>query len=168
MTVELLWRVWAAALAVSALLIFAIDGSDSAFPDRAGRQPAVLPEIPFLPGVQELSADMAELEKMRIWGKQAKVGGAEAANTASGMSMAAPGAAESPSGALTGVYMVGAKRHVILFSSARYEVKNLAIGDVLPNGERVVAIERDRVRLQAGADGPPYWVHINRTAETLQ
>jgi hypothetical protein len=138
MTVAGLWRLWALTMAAVVLAWWTFgqprsDGGGSALVRPATRMPA-LPAIPVPPDPE---AALAKLAQSSLWGPPAPrpAEGPAAAKVA------------APTWKLSGFYEAGGVRHVIVsFDAGAAPSQQLRVGDRLPNGATVVAIEPDRVR----------------------
>lgn len=152
-----LWRLWGLTATVAALSMLFVPTGDQRTGGGPVPRPAVRPEIPALPDTASLAPDWAELENTVLWGPRPPA------------ATAAPSQAQPQTvgtgWSLRGVFMVDERRVVVLtFDDAKQPSQPLAVGDSLPNGERILAVERERVLIGADPE-QAQWRTINRTRD---
>jgi hypothetical protein len=158
MTVRQLWRLWALLMMALVLAWLTVQPSSPA-PTATTvmpRQPARLPEMPALPQPVDARPIVDALAQSTLWGPPAPrvpPGGA-----------AAP---PPPKWSLSGFYEAAGTRFVVLsYEALALPSRQLKVGDRLPDGRRLQAIEPDRVRVGGGParrDGPaapPGWIAL--------
>lgn len=144
MTVAALWRLWAlgvAAVALSGLLVADRLPSDGA--PSLVRPAARMPGLPPLPAPVDAGAALDTLARSTIWGPLA----APATDPAGAAAQAAP------AWSLSGYYeAAGVRRVIVSVDNAAVPSQQLAVGERLPDGAVILAIDPDRVRVRRARD----------------
>jgi hypothetical protein len=143
-TVASLWRLWAlgiVAVFVAALLV--ADRLPSGGDPSLVRPAARMPVLPPVPALVDADGALDTLSRSTIWGLLA----APAADSAGAPAEAAP------AWSLSGYYeAAGVRRVIVSVDNAAVLSQQLAVGERLPDGAVILAIEPDRVRVRRGRD----------------
>lgn len=158
MTVRGFWALWAAV--VLAALVWMLSDSTTPAPPTPAAAPMAAP-LPTLPGAtNDPAAHLAALAASTMWGPRAAQAAAGAASAAT--------VVPEPAWVLSGTYAQGSQRVLLVhFEGQTKPPLQLRVGDRLPDGARLRAIESDRVLIQPPA-GPsrrsakPQWLPVNR------
>lgn len=161
LTVRAFWWWWAGVVVVALAWMGSDTPTDTAAADVAA--PGLVP-LPALPAsATGRAAELALLSESTLWGPRSA---RPAAAGASGAASAAEAAA--PSWRLSGVYASGEQRVLVLhFEQQAKPSQQLRVGDRLPDGSLLRAIEPDRVLVQPRGGSrrhPPksLWLPVNR------
>jgi hypothetical protein len=151
-TVAALWRLWALAVAaVAAAALLVADRMPSDAGPALVRPAARMPLLPPAPAPADADAALDTLARSTIWGPLAAP-----ADDAAG----AAARAAAPAWSLAGYYeAAGVRRVIVSHDNAAAPSQQLAVGERLPDGATILAIEPDRVRVRrareaAAAAGP--------------
>lgn len=148
MTVRQLWRLWALLVVAVVLAWLAVEPSatSNGMALVSPRQAARLPQLPPPPAPADPAAAIDKLAQSALWGPPARAASGAAADDAP----------PPPKWALSGFVDVNGKRQVIVsFENLALPSRQLGVGDKLPDGSSIVAIEPDRLRVRAPRTRPP-------------
>lgn len=155
------WRWWS-------LGLIALTVGILGWPTDPAPEPEVDRASPSLPAMQptpprgDVQSDLDTLKASTLWGPVA----AKPANAASA-------ASPEPAWFVSGIYETPAGKRVLLhYENKAQPARQLAVGDKLPDGGVILAIDRDRLQIRPAPDasgaGSPRagvevrWVAINR------
>lgn len=136
-------QIWTGTGVIGVLLaLLLLTQAPAPAPERAPAAPAKPPALPQLDALDRREQDQQAatlLATSSLWGPR----------------LAAPAAAASaaelpaPRWFISGVYQVGTERRAVLhFEDNRAPAQQLRVGDNLPDGRRLVAVDRDGVTLR--------------------
>jgi hypothetical protein len=146
-TVRQVWRLWALLMVAAVLVWLGFEepapptGTEPVTPRRAAR----LPALPAPPVPADPSAALNRLAQSTLWGPLPRAA-------------SAPGGSDAPAPkwSLSGYVDANGVRQVIVsFENLALPSRQLRVGDRLPDGTTIVAIEPDRVRVRAPLTAPP-------------
>lgn len=160
MTVRRFWQFWIVMLVLEAWLILAMEPPPAPVLVRP-RAAQDFPALPALPqkAVMDPAAtpgpETSELQASTMWGAVA---------SSADINQPPP----KPNWSLVGVYgRDGQARVLVRFEGDRLPVQEIKVGEPLPSGDVIVAIEPQRVCVQVGKRKNRRWLPINAVGELV-